>query len=94
MPFHFCVFDEYQSVLIPRKFLSAQTNSWLRVCTLMSYLWIALEKNQFIDSLVEHLKKNHEKANFPDFQFRNLKFSQERYFGPFMLLQPLTVVAL
>ena len=59
----------------------------------MSYLWIALEKNQFIDSLVEHFKKNHENANFPDFQFCNLKFSQERYFGPFMLLQPLTVVA-
>ena len=34
------------------------------------------------------LSKNHENAKFPDFQFHNLKFSQERYFGPFMLLQP------
>ena len=35
----------------------AQTNSWLRVCTLMTYLRIALEKSRFIDSLVEHFKK-------------------------------------
>ena len=36
---------------------------------------------QFIDSLAEHFKKNHENAKCINFQFYNLKFSQERYFG-------------
>ena len=48
--------------------------------------------NRFTDSLVEYFKKNTENAKFPDFQFHNLKFSQERYFGPFILLQPLTYI--
>ena len=32
-------------------------NSYLYACTLMTYLMIALRKNLFIDSLVEHFKK-------------------------------------
>ena len=58
----------------------------------MTYLRIALEKSRFIDCLVEYFKKNHENVKCLDFQFHNLKFSQERYFGPFMLLQSLTYV--
>ena len=38
------------------------------------------------------LKKNHENAKCLDFEFHNLKFSQEMYFVPFMLLHPLTYV--
>ena len=34
--------------------------------------------------------KNHENVRCLDFQFHDLKFSQERYFGPFLILQPLT----
>ena len=36
---------------------SAQISSWLRACTLMAYLRIALHKNRVIDSLVEHYTK-------------------------------------
>ena len=38
------------------------------------------------------LYKNHENAKCLDFQFHNLKFSQEMYFEPFMIPQPLTYV--
>ena len=58
----------------------------------MTYLRIALQKNRFIDSLVENFNKKYESAKCLDFQFHNPKFSQERYFGSLILLQPLTYV--
>ena len=42
----------------------------------MAYLRITLQKNRFINSLVQH-SKNHEHARCIDFQFYNLKFSQK-----------------
>ena len=42
----------------------------------MAYLQVTLQKNRFINSLVKHLK-NFEHATCIDFQFHNLKFSQE-----------------
>ena len=50
----------------------------------MAYLRIALRKNLFIDSLAEHFKKDHENAKCINFQFHDLKFSQERYFGVYV----------
>ena len=41
---------------------------------------VALRKNLFVDSLVEHFK-NHENVKCINFQFDNLKFSQEKCFG-------------
>ena len=43
----------------------------------MAYLRVTLEKTRFINSLVQHLKKNHEHAKGIDLQFNNLKFSQK-----------------
>ena len=43
----------------------------------MAYLRVALRKNWFINTLVEHLKKNNENARSIDFQFHNHKFSQK-----------------
>ena len=58
---------------------------------LMTYLRIALRKNLFIDSLAEHLKKNHENAECINFQFHNLNLVKKGILD-FMLLQPLTYV--
>ena len=55
-------------------------NSWLCNCPLMPYLQITLQENQFINSLVEHIKENHENAKYINFQLHNFKFSQKRYF--------------
>ena len=55
--FLFCRWNIYESTLSLRK-NPALTNYWLRVCTIMAYLRVALRKNQFINSLVEHLKKS------------------------------------
>ena len=48
---------------------AAQTNSWLRACTIMTYLRIALQKNRFIDSLVEHFKNIMKMLNVSIFSF-------------------------
>ena len=42
----------------------------------MAYLGVTLQKNRFMNSLVQH-SKNHEHATCIDFQFHNLKFSQK-----------------
>ena len=42
----------------------------------MAYLRVTVQKNRFINSLVQH-SKNHEHATCIDFQFHNLKFSQK-----------------
>ena len=72
------VFDEYQSTLIPRGLLCPDK-------FLVTRLW-------FNDLSADCSRKEsiHENAKCLDFQFHNLKFRQERYFWPFMLLQPLT----
>ena len=57
----------------------------------MTYLRIALRKNLFIDSLAEHLKKNHENPECINFQFHNLNLVKKGILD-FMLLQPLTYV--
>ena len=51
------------------------------VITIMVYLRIAQQQNRFTNSFVEHFKENCENSNCIDFQFHNLKFSQERYFA-------------
>ena len=58
----------------------------------MAYLRIAIGENLFIDSLVEHFKKNHENAKCINFQFHNLKFIKKHICTTFMLLQPLSYV--
>ena len=60
---------------------SALTNSWLHACTIMAYPRVTLGKNWFINSLVQHLKKNHEHAKGIDLRFHNLKFSQKVILG-------------
>ena len=89
--FRFLVFDEYQSALIPRKLLCLDKN-------LVTHLYLndlsanCSRKESVHRFFGRALYENHENAKCPDFQFHNVKFSQERYFGPFMLLQPLAYI--
>ena len=48
----------------------------------MTYLRIALKKNQFIDSLVEHFKKMMKMLNFPIFSFLILNLVKKSIFDP------------
>ena len=66
--FHFLVFGECQSVLIPRKLLCPD-KFLVTHLYLMTYLRIAQEKNRFIDSLVEHFTKIMKMLNVPIFSF-------------------------
>ena len=56
----------------------------------MTYLRIALQKNLFIDSLIEHFKKIMKIPNISIFSF--IIFNLVKKFGPLILLQPLTYV--
>ena len=48
----------------------------------MGYLWVALRKNWFLNSLVEStFKKHNENAKCFDFQFHNRKFGQKGIFN-------------
>ena len=69
----FLCFDEYQSAIIPRKF-PCPGNALL----------MGLYHNAY---LRKSTLKNHENVKCLDFQFHSLKFSQESYFGPFLILQ-------
>ena len=54
----------------------------------MAYLRIALRKNQFVDSLIEHFIKKNENAKYIDFSFIIINLVK-KVFWTFML-QPLT----
>ena len=85
LAFRFCVFDEYQGALIPRKILCP--DKFLVTRLYFNDLSADCSRKESIDRLFGRtFLKNHENRKCPDFQFHNLKFCQERYFGPFMLL--------
>ena len=54
----------------------------------MTYLWIALEKNRFIDSLVEHFKKIMKMLDVSIFSFIILNLVKKGILDP----QPLTYI--
>ena len=45
------------SIVTIAPFKELPLNSWLCICTIMTYPRIALQKNRLIDSLVKHFKK-------------------------------------
>ena len=79
--FHFLVFGECQSVLIPRKLLCPD-KFLVTHLYLMTYLRIAQEKNRFIDSLVEHFTKIMKMLNVPIFSFIILNLVKKGILDP------------
>ena len=74
----FLVFNEYQSALIPRKLLCP--DKFLVTHLHLNDLSVDCSRKESIHRFFGRtLFKNHENAKCPDFQFHNLKFSQEKY---------------
>ena len=77
-PLRFLAFDEYQSALIPRKLLCP--DKFLVTQLHLNDLSVDCSRKESIHRFFGRtLYKNYENAKCPDFQFHNLKFSQEKY---------------